>query len=125
MPSDLVFRNDDEKLRIAREVKAFYFGGRDVITRTDVNQLSQLFTDSAYLNPGLRGARVLAKGGAHVYFYEYSFNNPALQQAFDASSRGGSLAYVFSRSDPGQENAEQSAMRKVMMDLWVNFIKNG
>ncbi|XP_034834171.2 uncharacterized protein [Maniola hyperantus] len=124
LPNDLVFENNEEKLRVGRQVRSFYFGERD-ITPTDVNQLSQLLTDTGYLNPGLRGARLLVKGGVTVYFYEYSFNNPDLKLAFDASTRGDSLNFVFSRSGVTTESEEQIQMRDTMTSLWVSFIKKG
>ncbi|XP_045777028.1 uncharacterized protein LOC123875319 [Maniola jurtina] len=124
LPNDLTFENNEDKLRVGRQVRSFYFGERD-ITTTDVNQLSQLFTDTGYLNPGLRGARLLVKGGVNVYFYEYSFNNPDLKQAFDASTRGDSLTFVFSGSEETTKNEEQIRMRLIMTSLWVSFIKVG
>ncbi|CAH2233188.1 jg13120 [Pararge aegeria aegeria] len=121
LPNDLLFENDDEKLRIGRRVRSLYFGERE-LTMTDINQISQLFSDSEYLNPGLRGARLFVKGGANVYFYEYSFNNPDLKQAFDASTRGDSLAFVFNRNE---QSEEQTRMRDIMTSLWITFIKTG
>ncbi|XP_052744160.1 neuroligin-4, Y-linked-like [Bicyclus anynana] len=121
LPDDLVFHNDDERQQIGRQVRSLYFGARN-ITATDVNQLSQLITDSEYLNPGLRGARLLLEGGSEVYFYEYSFNNPALTPGFNASTRGNSLDFVFGR-DPVPESTD--SMKNVMIDLWTSFIKTG
>ncbi|XP_046971551.1 neuroligin-4, X-linked-like [Vanessa cardui] len=115
LPSDLKFDNVEEKKRIGRQVKSEYFGENN-ITMNDMEKLSQCFTDSQYLYPAIRGARLLVKGGAIVYFYEFSYGT---HNDVKGSAKGDSLNYVFSKDE------EESTLQKVMLDLWVSFISSG
>ncbi|XP_050354402.1 esterase FE4-like [Nymphalis io] len=115
LPNDLKFDNSEERIRIGRQVRTEYFGENN-ITINDMEKLSQCFTDSQYLYPGIRGARLLAKGGAQVYFYEFAYGT---HNDVKGAARGDSLNYVFSKDE------EENTLQKVMLDLWASFIKSG
>ncbi|XP_064073985.1 cholinesterase 2-like [Vanessa tameamea] len=115
LPSDLKFDNIEEKNRIGGQVRSEYFGENN-ITMNDMETLSQCFTDSQYLYPAIREARLLVKGGAQVYFYEFSYGS---HNDVKGSAKGDSLNYVFSKDE------EETPIQNVMLDLWVSFIKSG
>ncbi|CAG9565791.1 unnamed protein product [Danaus chrysippus] len=125
IPKDLFFDNDKEKSRLALKVKTMYFGDND-ISENNRDKLSLCYSDSQYLNSAIRTARLLAKGGSHVYFYEFSLDNNS--SPINGSARGDSMNLIFGTEETTSYNDEQTnknVMREMMINIWISFIKYG
>ncbi|CAH2094935.1 unnamed protein product [Euphydryas editha] len=134
LPNDLKFNNVNEKNKIGRQIKTQYFGGIN-ITTNDTPRLSQCYSDSFYLYPGIRAARLFVRSGATIYFYEFSKGN----NSFNGSRRGDSLNEVFSKDSTEGEVEEATTVNPTeaattvnptengptMLTLWASFIKDG
>lgn len=124
LPSDLKFDNDEERNKVGNQVKNQYFGDNN-ITMDNRKQLSQCLSDSKYVYPGIRGARLLIKGGSTVFFYEFSYSRDEALRA----GRGVFISLVFSKVDTTNEGTSytenENSMTTKITNMWVNFIKNG
>lgn len=120
LPNDLQFGSVDEKNNIARKIRTKYFGELN-ITSYDERRLIKCYSDSLYLYPGIRGARLLVRRGATIYFYEFSKKINS-----SGSGRGRSLNEVFSR-ETTEEAIEEGTTESgtTMLTLWTSFIKEG
>lgn len=126
LPNDLQFNSVDDKNDIARKIKTKYFGELN-ITSHDERRLIKCYSDSRYLYPGIRGARLLVRRGATIYFYEYSKTINS-----SGSGRGDSLNEVFSRDTTEDTPIEANFLEEgttengaTMLTLWTSFIKEG
>ncbi|CAH0728693.1 unnamed protein product, partial [Brenthis ino] len=124
LPSDLKFDNDEERDKVGNQVKNQYFGEND-ITMDNRIKLSQCLSDSKYIYPGIRGARLLIKGGSTVFFYEFSYS----READSGAGRGAFINLVFSKIDTNDEGTSytenEDSMKTKITNIWVNFIKTG
>lgn len=125
LPNDLKFRNEDEKKEECAKIRDVYFEGPIENNET----VSLYHTDASYLGPSVRTARLLAKAGATVYFYEFSYLGElnrvrkALMERIkvNGAARGDIVGYTFTEED--QNSLEEENMIDFMTTLWTSFAK--
>ncbi|XP_045533090.1 para-nitrobenzyl esterase-like [Pieris brassicae] len=131
LPTDLRFEGNQER-EVIEKVKRQYFGDSDISINL-LERISLCFTDSTYLNPGIREARLLTKAGGTVYFYELSYTGDK-QNPIPGTPKGDSLRYIFTQSTMQQEHKvetqegnvnENESAANTIRTLWTNFIRNG
>lgn len=131
IPKDLVFPNNDTGRRnVANNIKKLYFKEKAIAEDTKA-ELALLYTDSAYLGPSLRFARLLSQAGGTVYFYEFSYDGDrnwaklALNSKIPGAARGDILGYVFRQDNENHEDEKQNPVTEMMIEFWTNFITKG
>ncbi|VVC92313.1 unnamed protein product, partial [Leptidea sinapis] len=125
LPNDLIFE-EDEVTKMANRIKVQYFGEKD-ITESELENLSLYLTDSAYLSPGIRQARLLAKAGFNVFFYEFAFAGPSAS-LISSADKGSTIKYIFnniSSTLTSERTSREDYIRNLLINLWVSFIKTG
>lgn len=128
LPNDLKFKNEDEKKEESDKIRDIYFKG----PIENNKNVSLYHTDASYLGPSIRTARLLAKAGATVYFYEFSYvgelnraKNSLLEHIdLDGAARGDIVGYTFTEEDP-TISPEDDRMIDFMTTLWTSFAKEG
>lgn len=128
LPNDLKFENEDEKKEESDKIRDIYFKG-PIENNADV---SLYHTDASYLGPSIRTARLLAKAGAKVYFYEFSYvgqlnrvRNSLLERiVVDGAARGDVVGYTFTEENP-TISSQDDQMIDFMTILWTSFAIDG
>ncbi|XP_047990198.1 esterase FE4-like [Leguminivora glycinivorella] len=136
LPADLQFNNNDEKERVAKDIKEFYFGDKRISSET-VQGFVDYFTDVIFAYPHLRSVKMQVEAGSDsIYLYEYSFFNPHPENVgipeFVKKIKGANhCAQTFAvleiefNANLGSDSDEFKKMKNIMVDLWVNFITTG
>lgn len=127
LPGDLQFNSVEEKRDVAKTVKSFYFGNKS-IGDDNVMAFVNYFSDVIITYPMLRALQFYVEAGNdQVYLYEYSFLSeeplpyPHIQGADHCAQ---STAWMDDRSERFASQKYQK-MRKVMREIWHNFMKTG
>lgn len=128
LPNDLKFEDEDEKLEEIIKIRDIYFEG----TIRSNAEVSLFHSDASYLGPSLRTARMLAEGGAQVYFYEFSYigelnrEKNALQERIDVNgtARGDIAGYIFTEDGIDISDAD-GLMIKYMTNLIISLAEEG
>lgn len=131
LPSDLHFRNQEERVEIGKRLRELYFED-NVISVENKRPLALCYTDCSYLGPGIRTARSLIRAGFTVYLYEFSFvgslnrESMAIDKNLDGAVKGDLVGYLFTQDGfvPPPDTEEQRIVN-LMADLWASFIKTG
>ncbi len=108
----------------AKKVEAMYPAARDDEAAA---QLSRVVTDSAFMAPTRRLARMLARAGrAPVYLYFFSRVSPAARFAGLGALHGAEIPYVFGwRRGRRGYNAADERLSEVMQAAWTRFARAG
>lgn len=128
LPNDLKFNNQDEIREESNKIRNIYFKG----PIENVEDVSLYHTDASYLGPSIRTARSLAKAGATVYFYEFSYigqlnrvKNSLMERInVQGAARGDIVGYTFTEENP-TFSLEDDRMIDFMTTLWASFAKEG
>ena len=129
LPDDLTFKNEEERKKVENEIKLYYFGDKPVGEQNILGYI-QYFTDVMFaLGAATSVALQVAAGNQQIYLYEYEFvdtNEPYIKYTHTraAGQSAGNMAIM----DLGDENTlseEYKSMKKVMRDIWLNFITTG
>ncbi|KAJ8734929.1 hypothetical protein PYW08_014179 [Mythimna loreyi] len=134
MPADLIFENDEEKEKVAEQVKEFYFHKKPVGPDT-VLAYVDYFTDVIFAFPALRSVKLNLDGGNNqIYLYEYSFTDEDTYFVPHTNIRGAahcaqSQAVLDGvdqfNLDEKTASQELVKMKKIIRELWHNFIITG
>ncbi|XP_050673244.1 juvenile hormone esterase-like, partial [Leptidea sinapis] len=134
LPGDLSFKNDEEKQRVASNVKRFYFGDKEVNDETILNFVIYL-SDTLFIYPILRSIQFYLKAGQkNIYLYEYTFVDKDTPYIPHTNIRGvrhiaGTLAVADITNngtlDESSITDDYKQMKHIMRTLWSNFIVNG
>lgn len=133
LPADLNFENKDEKKDVARIVKQFYFGDKNVDDDSILNYIDY-FTDILFAYPTLKAVELHIKAGhEQIYLYEYSFadkNSPAVpfSDIRGAPHCAQSMAAFGGRTSFSPDNDKTNEginMINNIREMWYNFIKMG
>ncbi|XP_063534936.1 uncharacterized protein LOC134744918 [Cydia strobilella] len=138
LPADLQFKNKEEKERIAKDIKEFYFGGKRISAET-IQGFIDYFSDVIFAFPHLRSVKMQVEAGSDsIYLYEYSFFRPYPENAgipeYVKNIKGAdhcaqTVAVLetgaFIDVNVGPDSDEYKKMKNIMVELWVNFITTG
>ncbi|CAK1548594.1 unnamed protein product [Leptosia nina] len=133
LPSDLHFKNEEERNMVLDEIRQFYFGGSP-ITRSNIMGYIDFFTDTLFMYYTLQSVSIQVNAGNEdIYLYAYSFVYPNEQiipyvnirapthcmQSYAVAD--GNYTYT---EDEGI-TPEHKEIKKFLRGLWYNFIKTG
>ncbi|KAH9641086.1 hypothetical protein HF086_006366 [Spodoptera exigua] len=134
LPGDLAFGNDTEKNEMAEKIKEFYFH-EELVSRNNIIGYVNYFTDVMSAYPSLKSVNLnMHSGNNEIYLYEYSFvddDTPFVPytKIKGASHCAQTLAVLDgvseSNSDESNASLELRNMKKIIRELWHNFITNG
>ncbi|KAL4705264.1 hypothetical protein ACJJTC_010283 [Scirpophaga incertulas] len=125
---DLQFNDDNEKKKVAMQIKNFYFGSKSV-NETTILAYIDYFSDFI-IYPIYRAANMYVKNGHdQIYFYEYIFtdNNtaPIPFTNVRGARHGAQTEAVLDGVEENTKSEEERNMRRIMRELWGNFFKTG
>lgn len=129
LPPDLTFDSKDEKEKIAKLVKEYYFGDKPVDRSTILGYVN-FFTDIMFASPALRSVSLNVKAGnKQIYLYYYSFVDENDEDIPYTTVKGaGHCAQsraIFDDFERVKSTSKFTNMRKIMRDMWRNFIVTG
>ncbi|XP_046968111.1 juvenile hormone esterase-like [Vanessa cardui] len=134
MPSDLTFKNMEEKHDIANRVRRFYFGDKPISDNTVIEHVD-LFTDIVFACPTLRTLKNQVKAGNNqIYLYEYSFVDESTPLIPYTNVRGANHCAQtnavmdgvnMTLSDESSISEDFKKIKGLMRDLWAKFITTG
>ncbi|XP_041972172.1 esterase FE4-like isoform X2 [Aricia agestis] len=126
LPENLQFQSEEEKQRVARKVKNFYFGNRTVDESTIANFVDYI-TDITFTHGMLKSAALQTKAGNNnVYLYEYVFDKSGnLPYNLHGANHCDQSMAVLDEANEEDLSAEYKQMKSTMRDLWLNFILTG
>lgn len=134
LPSDLKFETQEEKEKVAKQIKEYYFGDKP-ISEENILQYVQYFSDTKFVYSSLWAVRLHVEAGHNeLYLYEYSFVDNDTPLVPHTNIRGANHCVQTIRSVDGKnltyskENyitEEFINMKKIMRAIWHNFIKTG
>ncbi|KAJ8733886.1 hypothetical protein PYW07_014437 [Mythimna separata] len=134
LPADLIFESAEEKEKVAKQVKEFYFHEKPVGPDT-VLAYVDYFTDVIFAFPGLRSVKLNLEGGNNeIYLYEYSFTDEDTPFVPHTNVRGAAHCAQTQAIVDGvdQFNLDEKTaskefikMKGTIRELWHNFIVTG
>uniref|UniRef100_A0A2A4J489 Carboxylic ester hydrolase n=1 Tax=Heliothis virescens TaxID=7102 RepID=A0A2A4J489_HELVI len=134
LPADLKFESDEEREEVASEIKKFYFGDKPV-GNDNILKYVDFFTDVIFAYSMLWAVKLHVEAGNNqIYLYEYSFVDEDVPVVPHTNVRGAdhcdqSIAVYdgknFTHSDESAATPELQKMKKVIREIWHNFIKTG
>ncbi|CAH0698874.1 unnamed protein product [Spodoptera exigua] len=137
LPADLKFKSEEERQKVASNVKRFYFGDKP-ISEDNILEYVNFFTDVVFAYPMLWTTKLHVEAGNNeVYLYEYSFVDEDVPVVPHTNIRGAnhcaqSFAVLdgknlthLSHTDESLATPEYQEMKKTMREIWYNFIKTG
>lgn len=112
--------------RMAEKMRQRYFRGAPTM-----DELVRLCSDSLFAYPVLKAARArVMAGGAPVYLYKFAYNaeyspiKQALNLTYCGAGHSEDLTHIYQVNTwPLSPSAADEAMKDLMTDLYVNFIK--
>nr|ADE05550.1 carboxylesterase [Helicoverpa armigera] len=134
LPADLMFDSEEEREEVANKIKRFYFGDKPV---GDENVLKYVdyFSDVYFAYSMLWAVKLHAEAGNNqVYLYEYSFVDEDTPLVPHTNVRGAdhctqTMAVYdmknITHEDESLATPELQKMKKVVREIWHNFIKTG
>ncbi|XP_041974258.1 juvenile hormone esterase-like [Aricia agestis] len=133
LPSDLKFKNDEERERVANEIKTFYFGDKTV--SENVLAYVDYFTDVIIAYPILRAAKLQVEAGNdQIYLYEFTYTDQNTPLVLGTNERGAShCAQTLTVLDPFEAkdlnfivySVQYEEICRMYRGVWLNFIKTG
>nr|XP_049697918.1 esterase FE4 isoform X5 [Helicoverpa armigera] len=134
LPADLKFDSDEQREEVANTIQKFYFGDKPV-GDDNILRYIDFFTDTIFAYPMLWAVKLHAEAGNNqVYLYEYSFVDEDVPLVPHTNIRGAnhcaqSMAVYdmqnFTHHGESQVSPEFKEMKKVVREIWHNFIKTG
>ncbi|CAG4922138.1 unnamed protein product [Colias eurytheme] len=133
LPPDLQFADEAEKEEVANKIRKFYFGDGPINDEKILNYIDY-FSDIFFAYATLRSVKLHVEAGNNqIYLYEYSFVHDETPPVSHTNVRGAahcmqSAAIAdgnFTHSDESLANNELKEMKKLLRDLWFNFVKTG
>ncbi|XP_047535113.1 cholinesterase 1-like isoform X4 [Vanessa atalanta] len=134
LPADLQFSNDEEKYKVAQNIKKLYFNENPVDENTILNFINY-GTDIVFACPTLRAIKLLLEAGNNqVYLYEYSYVDDTTPLVPHTKVKGANhCAQSFAVSDGlnlthTDESVISNELKKwkiTMREIWLNFITKG
>ncbi|CAG9782830.1 unnamed protein product [Diatraea saccharalis] len=133
LPRDLQFKNKEEKEKIAKEIKEFYFGNKTIGDDTILSYVDY-FTDVIFTHPALKAVQYHVRAGNKVYLYQYNYVDELTPVIPHTEVKGANhVAQSFAvfdglLSSNITENFLPENYKKhkaVIRQLWSNFIKKG
>ncbi|CAF4916339.1 unnamed protein product [Pieris macdunnoughi] len=118
-----------ERETLAKEIKRFYFGDEQV-SESNILRYIDFFTDIMFGYGMLRSAKLQVEAGNNqLYLYEYSFVDESMDLIPNTNKRGATHcaqeAAVMDFPNENELSPEYQNMKKVMRDLWLNFVTTG
>ena len=126
---DLKFKDEEDQKEVTNEIKKFYFNDKPVDENNILGYI-KYYTDIMFAVGTAWSAELqVAAGNQQVYLYEYEFvdkNEPFINftQTRGAGHATGNRA-IMDSGDESTLSEEFKNMKKVMRDLWLNFITTG
>nr|ADE05556.1 carboxylesterase [Helicoverpa armigera] len=134
LPADLKFDSEEEREEVANKIKRFYFGDKPV-GNENVLKYVDYFSDVYFAYSMLWAVKLHAEAGNNqVYLYEYSFVDEDTPLVPHTNVRGAdhctqSMAVYdmknITHEDESLATPELQNMKKVVREIWHNFIKTG
>ncbi|XP_026485191.2 carboxylic ester hydrolase-like isoform X2 [Vanessa tameamea] len=134
LPADLQFSNEEEKYKVAQNIKKLYFNENPVDENTILNYINY-GTDIVFACPTLRAIKLLLEAGNNqVYLYEYSYVDETTPLVPHTKVKGANhCAQSFAVSDGvnlthTDESVISNELKKwkiTMREIWLNFITKG
>nr|XP_049697884.1 cholinesterase 1 isoform X8 [Helicoverpa armigera] len=129
LPADLKFESDEAREEVIKMIKDFYFDGQPV-SNNNVLGYVDYFSDVLFVYSTLWSAKLQVEAGNdQVYLYEYSFvdeNDPVVPHTdVRGANHGAQALAVMDGDDESLESPEFKNMRKIIREIWHNFIKTG
>nr|XP_032514296.1 esterase FE4-like isoform X1 [Danaus plexippus plexippus] len=133
LPADLNFESKDDKIIVANKIKEFYFGDKKIDDDTII-QYIDFRSDTMFACPTLRNVHHLLKAGhKEIFLYEYSYTDEYSRVVPHINVRGAThcaqtdaVIDIFNPYSSIQyNNKDLLNMKRIMRELWGNFIKNG
>nr|ADE05557.1 carboxylesterase [Helicoverpa armigera] len=134
LPADLKFDSEEEREEVANKIKRFYFGDKPV-GNENVLKYVDYFSDVYSAYSMLWAVKLHAEAGNNqVYLYEYSFVDEDTPLVPHTNVRGAdhctqSMAVYdmknITHEDESLATPELQNMKKVVREIWHNFIKTG
>lgn len=134
LPADLKFETEDEREEVAKKIKSFYFG-EEPISNNNILRYVDYFSDVIFVYSALRAVRLHVEAGHNqVYLYEYSFVDDDTPVVPHTNIRGANHCAetvavgdgaTWSKFDEDMLSEEYKAMKKIIREMWHNFIKTG
>ncbi|XP_075984523.1 juvenile hormone esterase-like [Anticarsia gemmatalis] len=133
LPSDLQFKTEAEKDKVAKEIKDFYFGGNPV-DNDNILRYVDYFSDVIFVYSTLKATKLHIEAGHNeVYLYEYSFVDDDTPVVPHTNVRGANhCAQTMAVFDGNMQNTSEDnlsqelrTMKKIIRGIWRNFIKTG
>ncbi|XP_022822477.1 esterase FE4-like [Spodoptera litura] len=134
LPADLKFKSEEEREEVATKIKQFYFGEKPVSEETVLEYINY-FSDVLFTNAMLWATKLQVEAGNNqIYLYEYSFVEESTPIVPHTNFRGAnhcdqSIAVAdgtnLTRPDESKATPEFMKMKRIMREIWHNFIKTG
>lgn len=134
LPGNLIFKSDEEKREVGDKVKQFYFGNEPV-SEENVLGFIDFFSDVMFTHSMLWTAKLYVEAGNdQVYLYEYSFADEDTPFVPYTNVRGAghsfqTMALMLGRNMTHSSESDLTPanknMKKIMREIWHNFIKTG
>uniref|UniRef100_A0A2A4J554 Carboxylic ester hydrolase n=1 Tax=Heliothis virescens TaxID=7102 RepID=A0A2A4J554_HELVI len=134
LPADLKFDSDEEREEVARKIKSFYFGDKP-ISNDNILKYVDYFSDVTFAYHMLWAVKLHVEAGNNqIYLYEYSFVDEDIPVIPHTNVRGAdhsaqSVAVYdmknFTIPDESLATPEHKKMKKIVREIWHNFIKTG
>ncbi|CAK1548593.1 unnamed protein product [Leptosia nina] len=133
LPPDLQFDSKEERDSVAQKIKEFYFGNSGVTDETVLSYVD-FFSDVFFTYSTLRSVQLHVEAGHDsIYLYEYSFVHDDTPVVPHTNVRG--AHHCAQSADVGDGNftnvdenilpAPARDMKKVIRDIWYNFVTTG
>ncbi|KAL0849965.1 hypothetical protein ABMA28_011884 [Loxostege sticticalis] len=135
LPVDLQFENDDERDAVIQKVKEFYFNNKPV-SKENVVGYVDFMSDLLFVYSMMRAANLHVNAGHDkIFLYEYNYvegSTPIIPQSKEV--RGADhCAQTFAvldgasmySDDESNISEEFKDVKKVMREIWINFITTG
>ncbi|CAH1643305.1 unnamed protein product [Spodoptera littoralis] len=134
LPADLQFESEQEREEVANKIKMFYFGDKPVSEENILGYVNY-FSDIIFTYPMLWATKLQVEAGNNqIYLYEYSFVDDDVPVVPHTDVQGAnhcaqSMAIAdgknFTYPDESLATPEYQNMKKIMREIWHNFIKTG
>ncbi|XP_050673223.1 esterase 6-like [Leptidea sinapis] len=127
---DLKFKNEDQKKKVTRKIREFYFGKTEINNDQILNFINY-FTDVMFSYPTLRSVKLHVEAGhKQIYLYEFSFVYDELPIIPHTNIRGaGHCSETATVADGSPTlnytNSRLQEMRNLTRSIWLNFITTG
>ncbi|XP_050350735.1 cholinesterase 1-like [Nymphalis io] len=134
LPADLQFTSENEKYKVAQNIKKFYFNDKPVDENTILNYINY-GTDVSFICPTLRTIKLLLEAGNNqVYLYEYAHTDISTPLIPHTKRKGAdhcaqSLVIAdginITHSDENGISNDLKKWKNTMREIWLNFITKG